>query len=50
MTKDPRRTSLIETKVVEIVGGFLLGGVAWFSRDVLSLAEAKVLFWIPWWG
>ena len=35
MTKDPRRTSLIETKVAEIVGGFLLGGVAWFSRDVL---------------
>ena len=35
MAKDSRRTSLIETKVAEIVGGFLLGGVAWFSRDVL---------------
>ena len=34
MTKDPRRTPLIETKVVEIVGGFLVGGVAWFLRDV----------------
>ena len=34
MTKDVSRTSLIETKVVEIVGGFLLGGLAWFSRDV----------------
>jgi len=31
---DVRRTFLIETKVVEIVGGFLLGGLAWFSRDV----------------
>jgi len=34
MTMDVRRTFLIETKVVEIVGGFLLGGLAWFSRDV----------------
>ena len=34
MTKDPRRTSLIRTKVLEIVSGFLVGGVAWFLRDV----------------
>ena len=34
MTTDAIRPSLVETKVVEIVGGFLIGGVAWFSRDI----------------
>ena len=34
MTVDARRLSLVETKVVEVVGGFLIGGVAWFSRDI----------------
>ena len=34
MTTDAIRPSLVETKVVEIVGGFFVGGVAWFLRDI----------------
>jgi hypothetical protein len=34
MATDAIRPSLVEAKVVEVVGGFLIGGVAWFSRDI----------------
>ena len=34
MTMDASRPSSVRAKVVEVVGGFLIGGVAWFSRDV----------------
>ena len=34
MTMDASRPSSVRAKVVEVVGGFLIGGVAWFSRDI----------------